>query len=186
MPSVDDLTKRFWWPSWACGVVLAWVAFFLGIVTIGRIVDDPSIENAADFVLAVATPMVLIVVVPCLWLAVGLWDLLVGAAGKSREANTKQRLLSTPASFAVSVVLGTSALYAVNPLIENVLAGVVIHFAAGLLSVGLYLPFSFAVTLVWLCGHVKSSWGTAALVTLSTLCVFAGSLLGIALGAHGA
>ena len=184
--SPEALSKRFWWPSWACGVVLAWAAFFLTIAIVGSVMDDPAIEDASDFMAAVMAPMLLAVVVPCLWLAIGTWALIRTATRRSEGSNESQCLLSTPAAFAASVVAGAVGLYAVEPAFDDVMAGVVIHFAAGQLSAGVYLPFGLAVLMAWLCGRTRSPWATAALIAVSVVLVLVGSGLGLALGKHGA
>ena len=171
--------KRYWWPSWACGVVLAWCGFFMATAIISRIAHDSEMENVGQFVVAVFLPASLTLVVPCLWVVVGMATLLGRRKGDARR-------LSSPEAFTITLIVGAIVAVLVGADYKDVGAGVVIHFATGQLFVGMYIPFTLALLASWGCGRTASKWWTASLLSLSIVAVCAGILLGVALGKHGA
>ena len=177
--STDALCKRFWWPSWACGLLLSWIAFFFATATISRIMDDAATENLAIFATAITVPLLLTSAVPAAWALVGLYDLI--AVASHRRAS-----MTAPSAFTLSLIVGAAASFVLHPVPGEIFAGVAIFFALGQLSAGIYLPFSITLLASWMSARVKSRIATGALLVISIISLTLGSAFGFTLGAFGA
>lgn len=177
--------EKWWWPSWAIGVLLAFVAFFVLVSPLGGVIDDPSF-GANDFLVLFAYPVALCMAVPGFWFFVGFVSAIWMVARGARAVTKGECILPAPVAFMSSVVVAAACMAALVSSAEDVMAGMAIHFLTGQISVGIYLPFSIAVACCWWCGRTQSIWLSVVLLVVAALCTLGGSSLGFVLGKYGA